>query len=256
MLGIKKKTVLIIIVITVAVFAILLGAIRFLTNAGDKNIRKYDEALCASLDENVHFTLEIVVPHRSTEPRYCYEYYKYEKNRLRITSYPWEEIYRESHWFVYEGKDYKYRVRGEDIEVNMSNYVMPTDKIPDGLVSSYYSINGANVTYEETDSQYIFTYDNKWIKNTEVWDDYYEEVVGGYTSGVSVAYLDKEWNLEKLVVTEKWNVLDENGAEIERERIITLTYYDTSDEDIKRALEDEYDMIMLEVYGTEYEENN
>ena len=103
---------------------------------------------------------------------------------------------------------------------------------------------------------YIFTYDNKWIKNTEVWDDYYEEVVGGYTSGVSVAYLDKEWNLEKLVVTEKWNVLDENGAEIERERIITLTYYDTSDEDIKRALEDEYDMIMLEVYGTEYEENN
>ncbi|MBQ2901917.1 MAG: hypothetical protein IJE49_08725 [Agathobacter sp.] len=256
MLGIKKKTVLIIIVVTVAVFAILYGGIYFLTNAGDKNIRKYDEILRATLDENIHFMLEDIVPHRSTEIAHQIEHYKYDHNKLRISKYPLEEEYRESHWFVYEGKDYTYRVRGEDIEVNMSNYVMPTDKIPDGIDASYYTIIGANVTYEETDSHYIFTYDNKLRKNMEVWDDYYEEVVGGYTSGVSVAYLDKEWNLEKLVITEKWNILDENGEEIERERTFTLTYYDTTEEEIKKALEDEYDMMMTELYGPEYEENN
>lgn len=249
MLAIKKKTILIIIAITVGIVVSVTGVVQFLTNVGDEKIRKYNEVLSDSLNENIHFMLEIKVPHLSEEPRRYMEHYKYEENRLRISTYPQEKEKMESHELVYEGVDYNYSVRGDDAEVHVSNYVMPIDGIPDTLDSTYYSINGANVTYEETDSQYIFTYVNKWRNNTEVWDDYHEEVEGGYTSGISVAYIDKEWNLEKLVVTETWNVLDENGEEVERERTITLTYYDTSDEEIQKALKTEYDMLMVELYG-------
>ena len=257
MLGLKKKTVLIIVLITVAVFAMILGSVHFLTNAGDDNIKKYSEVLSASLRDNIHFKFEIVATHRGETPWMCREHYIYETDKLEITTYPEEKELMETHRMFYDGKAYTYSIRGDDIEINMSNYVIPTDKIPDALVSSYYSINGANVTYEETDSHYIFMYDNIWRKNEDASKSYNnEEPVGKYTSATSVAYLDKEWNLEKFIVTEKWKLIDENGEEIEGEEVVTLTYYDTSDEEIQKVLEDEYDMMMTELYGPEYEENN
>lgn len=243
MLGIKKKNVVFIIIITIVVFGLIMGSVYFFTNTSDEKIKKYSDAMSNILNEDTHYLLELQLTHRGEVPIRRDEYYQSERNLLKISTYPREEDLGESHIMIYEGKTYSYSTRGDVVDASISNDRLPLDRIPDSVVSSYYSINGANVTYEEKDGGYIFTYENKMRKYDTIIDKYKEEVTGKYTSAISVTYFDKEWNIEKMVITETWNAIDADGQEQERERIITISYYDSSSEEIKEAFKEEVEMI-------------
>ena len=248
-LGISKKTIIFIVTITIMVFAGLVIIINLMTKTNDENITKYNQAMRMSLEKNYHMLVEETRLNISDKPLHRDEYFRYGKNNLRISTYPEETIHMESHIMVYDDKEYSYSVNGDVVDVAVHSSVTPTDGIPDGIDSTYYLIDARNVTYEETETQFIVTYNNKNRVGRSVLKTYKEDVVGGYTEAFSVAYFDKEWNLQKLIVTDKWNVLSENGENQERERIICLTYYDTSEEEILKALEDEYNMIQAELNG-------
>lgn len=232
-----------IITITIVVLGLIIGCVYIFTNAGDEKIKKYSDVMSNLLNEDTHYVLELVLPYKSDVPSRRDEYYQSERNLLKISTYPMEDSLGESHIMIYDEKTYSYSIRGDVVDASISNERLPLDRIPDSVASSYYSINGAYVTYEETDDQYIFTYENKMRKYDTIIDKYKEEVTGKYTSAISVAYLDKEWNLQKLIITETWNALDEEGEDVERERVITLTYFDDSSVDIIQAFEEERLMI-------------
>lgn len=88
------------------------------------------------------------------------------------------------------------------------------------------------------------TYENKIRVGSRVErSSMLEEEPDGYKSAVSVAYFDKDWNLQKLEITEKWDCITEDGKEEERVLHYTVTYQDTSNADIDKVLEDTYNEI-------------
>ena len=121
--------------------------------------------------------------------------------------------------------------------------ITPTTGTPHEVDLTYYSINDKNVTYEETESHMVVTYDNQYLIGKSINGAYKEADKDGYTSAVSVAYFNKEWNLEKLEITEKWISITNDGQEYERVKKINIEYHDTSKEEIINILENEYKML-------------
>lgn len=241
-LAIKKKTIIIIVVITVVVLGGLALGINLLTRTDDENVVKYKEALRASKDkEYYHYTLESRFEHRENESsKHIIEYYRSGNNNLRMDLYYENDLIADaSYELIYDGKTYDLDNHDDVVEAAIYDYVNPTNGLPNGIDSTYYSINDRNVTYEETDSQMIVTYENKTRIGSRVeYSSMLEEEPDGYKSAVSVAYFDKEWNLLKLEITEKWDCITEDGKEEERVLHYTVTYQDTSDADIDKVLED------------------
>ena len=145
--------------------------------------------------------------------------------------------------FDYNGYSYDLSMSGDWVNISKREGITPTVATPNGLNSSFYSISDKNVTYEETDSQMIVTYDNKFLVGRDIDGAYWETDKDGYTSAISVAYFDKEWNLERFEITEKWISVTDDGKEYERIRKINIEYYDTSEEEIKKIFEEEYKML-------------
>ena len=242
MLAVKKKTILIVIIITITLLGLLAFGLNILTGSDDETIDKYKDALQASNDnEYYHYVLESWFEHgEEGSARSTIEYYHSGKNNLRIdTYYENGSCYATSYELVYDEKTYNLNCRNDEVDVAIHDYVNPTSGSPYGIDSTYYSINDKNVTYEETDLQMIVTYENKWRIGSKVEkSSMLEEELDGYKSAVSVAYFDKEWNLQKLEITEKWDCITESGQEEERVLHYTVTYQETSKEDIDKVLED------------------
>lgn len=241
-LAVKKKTIIIVIIITVIVLGAFTFAVNLLTGTDDENIDKYSKALRASIDnEYYHYTLESRFEHRENESsKHIIEYYRSGNNNLRMDLYYENDLIADaSYELIYDGKTYDLDNYDDVVDVAVYNYVNPTNGLPNGIDSTYYSINDRNVTYEETDSQMIVTYENKTRIGSRVeYPSKLEEEPDGYKSAVSVAYFDKDWNLQKLEITGKWDCITEDGKEEERVLHYTVTYQDTSNADIDKVLED------------------
>lgn len=241
MLAIKKKTILIIIVITTVTLGGLALGINLLTKSDDENIVKYKEALRASVEnEYYHYLLESRFENEDEGAPYnLIEYYRSGANYLRMDKYYESDLcYATTYELVYNEKTYNLNSREDVVDVAVHDYVNPTNGFPNGIDSTYYSINDKNVTYEEVDTQMIVTYENKWRIGKPVDRSSMLEESDGYKSAVSVAYFDKEWNLQKLEITEKWDCITEAGKKEERVLHYILTYQETSNEEIDKKLED------------------
>lgn len=239
----KKKIIICVIVV------IVLGGIIALVNiisAGsrDENVEKYKESLNESILGDVHhFKLldSVTGIDGNFLDEYCVEEYRIGKEYLRIDTS--SSSVGEHHTFCYNGYTYNLSTGDENIHISKHEEISTTTPTPNGVGYAYYSIHDKNVTYEENESNWIVTYDNKSLIGRPINGVYWEEDKDGYTSAISVAYFDKEWNLERLEITEKWTSITEEGQEYERIRKIEVIYYDTTEEEMKNIFEKEYNML-------------
>lgn len=130
--------------------------------------------------------------------------------------------------------------QGDMLDITKNEGVTPTSAEPNGLSATYYSIDDRYVTCEETNTQFLVTYDNRFLLGEDISGAYKEKNKDGYVSAVSVACFDKDWNLQKLEVTETWDSITEDGQEYVRTRKVIVTYHDTSEDEMKKIFEEEW----------------
>jgi len=240
-----KNKKMFVIITTIVLLGLVIGLINIrLAGSRDENIENYKAALAESIQGNMHhYTMVDSVTNIDGQfiDEYYIEVYKLGAEKLRIDKS--SSSMGEFHMFDYNGDSYDITMSGESVNIFRREGITPTVATPNGLNSSFYSISDKNVTYKETESQMIVTYDNKFLIGRDIDGAYWETDKDGYTSAVSVAYFDKEWNLEKLEITEKWISITADGQEYERIRKINIEYYDASEEEIRKIFEEEYKML-------------
>lgn len=99
---------------------------------------------------------------------------------------------------------------------------------------SYYKIPYLeNVSYEETEDQLIFTYQNKSIP--ERYERSYPERT--YSQASSVAVFTKDWDLLSLTVTERWEEKQDNGSAESIEEVSEAVYLPCTQESFMEDVE-------------------
>lgn len=240
----NKKAAIIIIVVAVLIGIVIYVIPTLLLGTKDENIEKYKAALRETVQgERFHFTQEEEITDISgtyINGGYRIEVYRLGGDFLRMDTFETGKYYT----LIYDGYYYNGNIWGEEeIYVSKRDKITPHNMLPNGVSSTYFSIDNRYVTYEETDTQIIVTYDNKFLIGQGSSREYYEADKNGYTSAISVAYFDKEWNLQKLEIIEKWISITEDGQEYEREAKITVLYHETTEEEIEKIFEETKNML-------------
>lgn len=241
--------------IKVAIIVVIVGVLGmlFLTvvlNKSQENrdpiILSYIDALneLTSMESTYHAKQEIAITGVSGEV-VSIDYrdlYNDGNNFLCINTY--DDIEDVSHLLVYDGYNYQYSFSPNKSEEHVV-YKNPgvQFKRPWLSIRDYLFINDSDVTYKETDEQYIVTYVNKMQENQAVDAAYKEESASGFKSAVSVSYFDKEWKLQKILITEKWDSIAADGTVYERIRTKNIAFLDTAKEEIKNQIENEYQFL-------------
>ena len=205
---------------------------------GDENVQAYKKALRESMQrEYYHYIKTVRVSTVSGEwiDEDSEEFYKCGADLLMLNRYGNDVFY----FMNYKGYNYNANITEAGKSVYIHNEMQP---INNRHHDSYYSIIDKNVTYQETDSQFIVTYTNQSLIGKEP-RAYKEGNKDGYTSAVSVAYFDKDWNIQRLEIRETWDSISQEGIEYERVREVAYEYRNASKEEIQKILEDEHKYI-------------
>lgn len=249
----KKKPVYVMVAVIVAIVGVIALTLvnAFLNHEiedRDPIIQKYAETLHKyfSEEEAYHLKEEVMISDVAGQlnKEESNEYYSADsKNYLIIQGY--SETGDEVRFLVLDDVEYMYShnvSHGEPLEEvikddDVSYWTRPLNTV----ANSYYNIVDEWVTYEETENQYILTYNNKEM--LVAIPSGYKEESGKVKKAESICYFDKNWNLKQMVVTMVWDSMTEEGVTYERTEITTLTYQDTSEEEIQKRLEEEKDFL-------------
>ncbi len=106
------------------------------------------------------------------------------------------------------------------------------------IESSYYCIPyREKVSYEETENQLIFTYENKDIPERYAKKAPGSTVKRVYSQAESVAVFTKDWMLESLTVTERWEERQDDGTAVSMEKIHQAVYLPCTQESFMEDVE-------------------
>ena len=225
----NKKLVCVGIALTAIVIIALYTIPSLIFGPEDQNVENYQKALSQSLsNEAIHYAKEEVLTNENGEIVGVIDYeefYKLNSEKLNISK---TEI-AEHHDFEYKGYTYNYNLMADSemVDISKREGTTPRSPYPNRVNQTYYSIDARYVTYDENDTQFIVTYENK-----------YREKHNDYLIATSIAYFDKEWNLEKLEIVEKW--YEEGNENRLLTRQITVIYHDAIEKNINTIFEEEY----------------
>lgn len=227
-----------------------LGLLSLLLNQNGKKrdpiIVKYNDAIneIAADTDTYHATEEVLTLDVNGKELYreYNEYYNTHKSFLIISNNV-NSIY---HTFANEEHSYGYEYYldgSEESSVHKNDggagyFARPFYNVSE----TYFFITDKNVSYEETEDQYIVTYVDSLLDKKGYLSNG-ETIQNLCDSAVSVCYFDKEWNVQKIVLTEEWRSIMEDGTETLETEITTITFLETSDEEIEKRLEEEYELL-------------
>lgn len=211
----------------------------------DPMILKYNEVMYElSVDENTYHAKEEIVStdvNGNVISKSNNEYYNDHTNFLAIKRYGEDDdVYHE---FVYNGYSYSYNVDGDEYYANKHEMAGGYYARPIISVShSYFALDDKCITYEETETGYIFRCDNQTKVGTG-YNSNGNSISHVCDSAVAEIYLDKDWNIQKIFIEEEWTQIDEDGIETESVSNTSIVFSETSEEEVRAYLEDEYELI-------------
>lgn len=245
----NKQTYVKVAIIVAIVGMVLMVILSIILNKNqekrDPMILKFNEVMYElSSDENTYHAKEEII---STDvsgtvlSKEDNEYYNDHKNFLIINE--GEVSDAGFHELVYEGYTYSYSFDSKAYDVNKYEqgggyYTRPIISVS----HSYFALDDKYITYEETETGYIFRCDNQ----TKVGTGYNSNgntISHVCDSAVAEIYLDKDWNIQKIFIEEEWTQIDEDGIETKSVSNTSIIFCETSEEEVRTYLEDEYELI-------------
>ena len=100
-----------------------------------------------------------------------------------------------------------------------------------------------NISYVEKEDGWIVTYNAKNMIGERVKNGNYSDST--YKSAVSVCQFDKDWNLQKIELTEVFDVVDESESQEYTQQTV-IKFENTSQADIDKKIDEEYAKIQKE----------
>ncbi len=245
----NKQTYVKVAIIVASVGMILIVIFSMILNKSEENrdpiILKFNEIMYElSSDKNTYHAKEeivntdengIVISEENSE------YYNDYTNFLIIND--GEEFGKGFHDFVYKGYRYSYSFNAKKYDINKQEqdegfYARPIISIS----NSYFTLEDKYISYEETEDGYIFRCNNQ-NKVGRGYESNGNRISNVCDSAIANIYLDKEWNVLKILAIEEWTQIDEDGIESKSITNISIVFCETSDEEVRKYLDDEYEFL-------------
>lgn len=236
-----------IIVVSVGVLGLVLLGVLLNNNIanGDPIIAKYTEVLNdMAVDTYTYHATEETVVTDSAGTVLSTNSHEYFNDYDKFLEISYDES-GEAYHYELATKEYNYTYwpcteLEEDFELYKGEggagyYARPLYSMSD----TYFLITDKNVSYEENEEQYIVTYVDALKDRKGYWSNG-ETIQHICTSAISVCYFGKDWKPQKIVITEEWIVVAEDGAESKENHVTTITFLDTSEDEIKKRIDEEY----------------
>lgn len=217
--------------ITAAVLVLIVGLSWFFALAfpPDPNIKTYSEKMSeAYWMDPVHVQESITTKSGSEEP---YNHYKEtwmsRDHFYKIHTGPDGQKYTESRWN-----------KEEYLSSTLKNGSAKSAYTITSIDFTYYRVSDwGSVTYEETEDQRVFYFQNKALP-----DRYKQKMLGApperaYSEANSVAVFTKDWILQSLSVTERWQELQSDGTRLPMEKNCQATYLPCTQESFLEDIE-------------------
>ncbi len=243
--GVEKKTILLIIGLVGGLLLLLGVIIGVLNEAKDPNIQIYSEKMIALSDKveagnssvgdsYLHVTEEVSYNGIVGEK---IEYYLEGEDYMEV-SYLSEYNGLKSVQLMYDQRTCYFSEVDGRVKIDRAEgfylYSIPN------IDSTYYRVLGNDLTYEETGEQFIFHYINNSRKGDHVSRYYMTD--DGIQFAQMDTYFDKDWNIQKIVITESYE--KDIDGKIETENMIaTILFQNTSKEEIQNVMEEMYQDI-------------
>lgn len=199
--------------ITAVVLVLIVGVSWFFALAfpPDQNIETYSAKMSeAYWMDPVHVQESITTKSGSEEPyTYYLETWMSRDHYYRIRTAANGEKITENRWN-----------KEEYLSSTLKNGSMNGAQTITAIDFTYYQVSDwGSVTYEETGDQRVFNFQNKALP-----ERYEKRTLGdpprrAYSQASSVAVFTKDWILQSLTVTERWEELQSDGTRLPMEKI-------------------------------------